>query len=146
MSFIKAKPQAQEATEFNSCCSAYGCQCIASISLEGSRWTCRYHAFVPQDQWQEVTHKLRDNEWLAAFIDDMQLMDRRHQDWRLFATEFWKESDPYCVPDPNESASVYQNRTRAELAHRVGALSKRPRKHLALGVVPSGPYADAVAV
>jgi hypothetical protein len=107
-------------------CAAYGCPCRASITLGGDQWLCAAHSLVVSDQWQRVTSKLRDNDWLIGFIGEIQKMDRNQDNWREFATQFWVNSDTFCTPVDGEAATLYQNRMRGELMFRVGAVVKRP--------------------
>lgn len=123
-------------------CEAYGCPCRATISVEGGRWTCVNHAFMVQDDWQNVTRKLNENKWLVDFIGDMQRMAAKHEDWRGFASMFWAGTDEHCMPDPKEADVPYQNRMRGELMWRAGAIAKRPAVRLPKPVKPSGSFAN----
>lgn len=132
MSYSSIRKQTHAAAnppEFSNRCHASGCPCRGTISMEGGHFLCSAHAFIPADQWPRVTQKLREHEWLIAFIGDMQRMDRHCEDWRGFAVQFWHNQDDYCKPDSRENAIPYQNRMRAELLYRCG-LVKRPAVRL----------------
>ncbi|MDE2022043.1 MAG: hypothetical protein KGI71_04030 [Patescibacteria group bacterium] len=141
MSFEKPFKTEKKSEVDPSKCTAYGCPCRASISVNAGRFFCVYHAFIPSEKWQETTHKLREHEWLAAFISEVQKMDQAHQNWREFARRFWAESDAFCAPDPMEDASPYCNRMRGELAFRVGQAANRPAVRLPQTVKPGGQFA-----
>jgi hypothetical protein len=126
-------------------CEAHGCPCRASVSVEGGRFTCHAHSAVPVDRWQSVTHALRENSWLAEFIDEVRTMESRHQNWRAFAMQFWANADLECQPQPGEGSVSYQNRMRGELMFRAGALSKRPQPRLIQPVKPGGVFSKAAA-
>lgn len=116
-------------------CIADGCPCRASVSVEGGRWVCSAHAYVASDRWPTISEKLRDNDWLIGFIDEVAKLDRNPPrdsaaGWRAFATQFWSESDAFCVPHAQEEASPYLNRMRGELLWRCGAQPKRPQVRL----------------
>ena len=106
-------------------CQAIGCPCIASVQVEGGRWCCTSHAFSLPDLWPRITEGLRDHDWLLAFTRDVQKMDRRAEDWRGFASQFWAGQDDYCMPHAQENAIPYFNRMKGELDYRLG-LCKRP--------------------
>lgn len=41
-------------------CPAFGCPNAASVSFDhGGRWACFHHAKAPSEQWQAVTHAVR---------------------------------------------------------------------------------------
>ena len=122
-------------------CEAYGCPCRGSISVEGSKFLCAGHAFIPADRWQAASTLFNDHIWLIEFVDEMKLMDGRHQDWRGFATQFWAKDDDAQLmqPDPKENAVPYQNRMRGELLYRAG-LMKRPAIRLPRPVQPGGRF------
>ena len=42
-------------------CPAYGCPNAASISFDGARWACYFHAKVESKEWPDVTHWIRSN-------------------------------------------------------------------------------------
>lgn len=111
--------------EFQAGCHAHGCPCRGTLSVEGGKWVCAAHAFIPADRWQDATRKLREHDWLIAFTDDVQRMDQTHQDWRAYATQFWVNQDEFCIPDAKENAGPYGFRMRGELLFRCG-LGKRP--------------------
>lgn len=133
MSYGNIRKQTHEAAEPQrnpSACWASHCPCRGSVSLEGGHFTCSAHAAVPADQWPRVTEKLRDHDWLIAFTDDLARMDRAPEkdspSWRDFATQFWQDQAPHCVPHPQEGALPYQLRMRDELMHRCGLAKNRP--------------------
>lgn len=116
-------------------CAAIGCPCRGSVSLEGGRFICTAHAALPSDRWPLITERLREHDWLIGFVDEMQKMDRNppkpgQPGWREFATQFWQETDDFCVPRPREQALPYQNRMRLELLYRCGAMAKRPEPRI----------------
>lgn len=121
-------------------CPAYGCGLRATVRVEGGSWCCVSHAFSEREDWQEITRKLHSNDWLTAFIDDMQKMARRNEDWRGFARKFWDGAD-FCKPADGEGDVPYQNRMRCELAFRVGLVSRRPEPRIAQQVAPGGQFA-----
>ena len=143
--YQRAKSADKEPTRDERNCAAYGCPCRATISLTGA-WMCISHAFAEPEDWQTITGKLKDLSWLLAFITDMQVMERKHEDWRGFAQQFWKGIDDHCIPGPNESATVYQNRMRQELTHRIGQSAKRPQVRQPAPVKPAGQFAKGVAL
>jgi hypothetical protein len=145
MSYGNIKRKTQEAAEPVSTlrCYANNCPCIGSISVDGGRWCCPAHAFAISDEWPRITSKLREHDWLAAFISDVQRMDRLNEDWRGFASQFWASQDPPCVPHAQENAIPYANRMRGELMWRCG-LSKRPQVRLPQPVKVRGNAAGKV--
>lgn len=148
MSFAKPDFSGQKAAKNEvdvTRCPAYGCKLRASVLTEGHGFCCSVHAFAQMDEWQDLTRRLSENEWLSSFIDEMQKMDQKCLNWRGFAMQFWENSDKSCQPDPIENAIPYQNRMRGELLHRVGQLSKKPHVRLARHVRPSGAFANQVA-
>jgi len=114
-------------------CHADNCPCVGSMSLEGGKFCCAAHAFSPSDRWPAITGKLRDNQWLIAFTDDIARIERERNakvpDWRAYAAQFWTGIDDYCLPDAQEEFLPYQNRMRGELLYRCG-LMKRPAPRL----------------
>lgn len=123
--------EADQATERNhKQCAAYGCKVRATISLGGMPFACSYHAFSPPDRFQEITRGLHDHDWLLGFIDTLMELDATHKNWRAFATEFWKDSDQFCIPAEREPAINYQNRMRAELSWRLNLVPKRPQPRI----------------
>lgn len=43
-------------------CSASGCPMIASLSIDGSPWACRYHVRQPVNIWLKITELLKQNK------------------------------------------------------------------------------------
>jgi hypothetical protein len=127
-------------------CAAYGCKCRASVNNAGSGWACFAHAFAPVDDWQQITHRLHEVDWLLGLVDDMRRMDRLNQDWRGFAVQFWENHDRYCQPRPFESCTPYQNRMLLEVLYRIGQLPKRPVPREAAKVKPSGRFAKTTSL
>jgi hypothetical protein len=130
------EPAKAEAVDVSRC-YANGCPCRASMSVEGGRWVCVAHAFAVPDRWPALTEKLREFSWLLEFIDELKVMERRLEDWRGFAMQFWANSDTVCQPDPKENFTPYENRMRGELLYRVGQM-KRPTVRLPKPVKPGG--------
>lgn len=122
-------------------CAAYGCKVRASVNNAGSGWACFAHAFAEVDAWQHVTRGLNDHEWLLGLVNEIRRMDRLHQDWRGFATQFWANSDAFCQPQPFENCVPYQNRMLMELLHRIGQTPKRPNPRNPKPVKPAGRFA-----
>jgi hypothetical protein len=143
MSFVKPEfPTKAKAPERDvTRCPAYGCRLRATVSVGGQGFCCPVHAFAAPDEWPTLTRRLNDHEWLTTFIDDLQLMDQKSQDWRGFAMRFWEKADLTCQPQPSERAVPYQNRMRGELLHRVGQLSKKPQAKEVKQARPSGRFA-----
>jgi hypothetical protein len=116
-------------------CQANHCPCIATVQIEGGRWCCSSHAFAVSDKWPAITEGLRNHDWLLGFIADIQRMDRKTEDWRAFAEQFWDGQDDYCKPVAGEMVNgkrtkcehviPYFNRMKRELDYRLG-LCKRP--------------------
>lgn len=125
-------------------CHALGCPGRGSVSVEGGKFCCAAHAFVVSDRWPAVTHALCDSKWLIEFIDEIKSMDRRLEDWRGFAMQFWANQDEECAPHPKENFPPYESRMRAELLHRCG-LQKRPNVRLPKPITKRGNAAAAVA-
>lgn len=111
-------------------CYASNCPCRGTISL-GGHFLCGAHAFADALQWPRITESLRTHDWLIGLHDDLQKMDRQHQDWRGYAVQFWANQDDGEVlqPHPKEGVVPYLNRMRGELLHRCG-LSTRPALRL----------------
>lgn len=126
-------------------CPAYGCKLRATVSVGGSGFCCGVHAFAEPEDWQLITRRLSENDWLVEFIDELQAMEHKHQNWRDFAMQFWVNSDAFCQPHPQEPAILYQNRMRGELLFRCGQLAKRPQVRLPKNVVPRGQFAQRMA-
>lgn len=148
MSYGNIKKRTQEAAQpvetIRQGCYASNCPCRGSISQEGGHFLCSAHAFIPADRWPGVTEKLRNHDWLIAFIDDIQRMDRMSEDWRRFAVQFWTNQDEACLPDVEEQAIPYQNRMRGELLYRCGLL-KRPAVRLPQPITSRGNAADSLS-
>lgn len=133
MSFAKARQrmaesaaaheQAQQHTAQK--CGAIGCRCRATVSMGGSGYLCRYHVAAPADKWPRITDALAQNDWLLAFISDVQTMAREVKPWREFATRFW-DQDPPGAPAAFESDAAYLYRMELEMLHRCGQYPKRP--------------------
>lgn len=119
-----AAPQEPEGPQM---CVVNGCPCIATVNT--GPWTCSTHGFAGSEEWPRITEGLRNHDWLLAFTRDIQAMDRKHEDWRGFAKQFWAGQDDYCMPDPKEGCIPYFNRMKGELDHRLG-LCKRPAPRL----------------
>lgn len=126
----KRQTEAPQESRDETRCAADHCPCRGTVSQEGGRFLCTAHSAVPSDRWPRLTEMLHSNRWLIGFIDEMQRMDHAHGDWRGFASEFWKDSDPFCIPDPREYALPYQNRMRGELLFRCGLTKKRPEPRI----------------
>lgn len=109
-------------------CSAYGCKCRSSVKLSGG-WACFAHAFAEPEDWQSVTMLMRENAWLAEFIDEIKAMESKQQDWRGFSMQFW-DNDKAGQPHPAEPFANYENRMRSEFLHRIGQVAKRPEPRL----------------
>lgn len=122
-------------------CAAYGCKCRATVNVGGSGWACFAHGFANVDEWQDITRRLSENDWLLGLVNDLRRLAREHQDWRAYATRFWQESDPHGVPHAREGAVPYQDRMLREVLWRVGQLSKRPEPRLPAYVKPAGRFA-----
>lgn len=105
-------------------CYATGCPCRGTVSVEGGKFMCSAHAHINAEEWPRVTEKLRDHDWLIGLLGDMRTMDRRFEDWRGFAMQFWSGEDARCQPDPGEDCFAYQNRMRKELLFRCGVAAK----------------------
>ena len=120
-------------------CAAYGCKCRSVARVDGGSWCCSNHAHAPVDDWQTITRRLSENDWLSGLIDEVQKMHRTNQDWRGFSCQFWANSDPICAPQKYETAPVYEYRMRGELQYRTGQLSSRPLPS-APGTVKPGGY------
>ena len=105
-------------------CTANGCPCRGSVDIGGG-FNCRYHAFADGHLWPSITQALRDNDWLIAFMGDIDSA-ARHKDWREYATRFWSEAEPAMVPAADEGKLHYAYRLHLSLAFRVGAREKAP--------------------
>lgn len=125
------------APAFSNRCHAEGCPCRGTISVEGGKFCCAAHAFVPADRWPGVSEKLRDHDWLIGFIDDIKKMRGKCENWRTFAQMFWDGQDEFCLPHDRENFEPYENRMRGELLYRCG-LSKRPAVRLPQEVTRRG--------
>lgn len=108
-------------------CAAYGCRCRATVLTSGKDWACFAHAFAEVEDWQEITKRLHQHDWLLGLINDLRKMDRVHQDWRAYAMQFWLTEDRFCQPQAFENALPYQNRMLQELLYRIGQSPKRPQ-------------------
>ena len=126
-------------------CPAHGCKLRATVRLEGGSFCCNAHAWADPELWSLTTSRLNEHDWLSGFIDEMQKMDRKNQNWRSFAVQFWENSDKFCQPEKGENAIPYQNRMRGELLFRCGLLPKRPQVRLPQAVKPSGRFAKQEA-
>lgn len=130
MSFTKARTRSAEesTTEKDPTkCAAYGCKCRATVLTSGKDWACFAHAFAEMDDWQEITKRLHQHDWLLGLLNDLRKMDRAHQDWRSYAMQFWLTEDKFCRPEPYENALPYQNRMLLEILYRIGQSPKRPQ-------------------
>lgn len=112
-------------------CQANHCPCMGSISLGSDKFYCSAHAFSESEKWPRITEKLHEHDWLIAFHDDIKKMDRKLEDWRAFAMQFWgnQEDAELLQPHPQEEATPYMNRMRGELGYRCN-LNKRPSVRL----------------
>jgi hypothetical protein len=128
-SLRKRAHEAAQSAEVVGRCAANGCPCRGSVSFDGGRWACTAHAFSFPDHWPRITEKLREHDWLVAFMDDVAGMDRAGGDWRAFAAQFWANQDQHCMPDKVESAATYGYRMRGELLYRCGLGKRPPVKH-----------------
>lgn len=124
-------------------CYAAGCPCTGSMSVEGGKWVCAIHSSVAMDAWPRLTEKVREHDWLVAFVDDIAKMNRAGDDWRGFAAQFWSKQDEYCMPHAKETAASYGLRMRAEVLYRCG-LSRRPAVRLPQPIKVRGNAAAAL--
>lgn len=141
MSFVKARErisaapvQVQQGPEK---CAANGCPCVATVQVEGGRWSCSHHAFAMPDLWPRITESLNQNAWLLEFMRDVQAMARRNENWREFATKFWDGVDDQCMPANTESDTAYFYRMKGEVDWRCGQ-RRRPIKRELIGKKPAG--------
>jgi hypothetical protein len=112
-------------------CAANGCRCRASVNNAGNGWTCFAHAFSEVELWHRITAGVNDHEWLLGLVKDVRRMEREHQDWRGYASQFWHGTDDHCKPLAFENCVPYVNRMLSELLHRIGQSPNRP--------IPRGP-------
>jgi len=123
MSYGSLRQRTQEAAQpaaADTGCYASHCPCLGSASVEGGKFMCAAHLNTQADAWPRITEKLHEHDWLIAFIGDMRRMERKYEDWRGFAAQFWTGQDERCQPDPAESFGAYEYRMRAELMYRAG--------------------------
>lgn len=125
--FKKQYKQAESQEKDPNKCEAYGCNVRASVKPDGHGWCCFAHAMATTEQWQQITRDMNDHAWLTTFITDIGKMDKKFEDWRGFATQFWTGIDDACLPASFESAGVYQYRMTLECLHRVGQYAKKPQ-------------------
>lgn len=131
MSFGKRMQEARDTPRVErdeSRCFADGCSCRASISVEGGRWFCRFHAYKDNKQWPGITSRLAEFSWMVDLIGDIVKLDRAgdFSTARKLGADFFAESYTELIPAKAEPISAYIGRLNAALAHMVGSSAKPP--------------------
>ena len=122
---FKKADKFEQPEEKSTKCEAYGCKLRGTVTMGGG-WCCFAHVSAPGSEWQNVTRKLNEHDWLTAFVRDVRRMANACEDWRGFATAFWDGSDDYCKPMAFEEDVPYTNRMLDECLYRCGVIAKRP--------------------